>query len=67
MVTLMIHYLMEQKRFFKYSLDDRKNLPETMEIVKAKLKTKYSGWDHFDRVDENIVRADVDYSAKRGT
>jgi len=36
-----------------------------MEIVKAKLKTKYSGWQHFERVEENIVRAYVEFSAKR--
>jgi cyclase len=66
-VTQMKHYLMELKRFVNDALDDRKNLQETIEIVKAKLKTKYSGWRHFDRVDENIVRAYVEYSAKRGT
>ncbi len=66
LVTKMKHYLMELKRFVNDALDDRKNLPETMEIVKAKLKDKYSGWDHFDRVDENIVRAYLEYSAKRG-
>ena len=65
LVTQMKHYLMELKRFVDNALDDRKNLPETIEIVKAKLKIKYSGWDHFERVDENIVRAYVEYSAKR--
>jgi cyclase len=68
LVTQMKHYLMELKRFVNDALDDRKNLPETIEIVKANLKTKYSGWQHFSqRVDENIVRAYVEYSAKRGT
>ncbi len=67
LVTQMKHYLMELKRFVNDALDDQKNLPETIEIVKAKLKMKYSGWKHFDRVDENVVRAYVEYSAKRGT
>jgi cyclase len=67
LVTQMKHYLMELKRFINDALDDQKNLPETLEIVKAKLKAKYSGWQHFDRVEENIVRAYVEYSAKRGT
>jgi len=67
LVTQMKHYLMELKRFINDALDDQKNLPETLEIVKAKLKVKYSGWKHFDRVEENIVRAYVEYSAKRGT
>ena len=58
---------MELKRFVNDALDDRKNLPETLTLVKEKLKTKYSGWQHFDRVEENIVRAYVEYSAKRGT
>jgi cyclase len=67
LVTQMKHYLMELKRFISDALDDRKNLPETIEIVKAKLKVKYSGWKHFEqRIDENIVRAYVEYSAKRG-
>ncbi len=67
LVTQMKHYLMELRRFVNDALDDRKNLPETIEIVKAKLKPKYSGWEHFERVDENIVRAYLEYSAKRGT
>ena len=67
LVTQMKHYLMELKRFVNDALDDRKNLSETIEIVKAKLKSKYSGWKHFDRVDENVVRAYVEYSAQRGT
>jgi len=66
LVTQMKHYLMELKRFVNDALDDRKNLPETLTLVKEKLKKKYSGWKHFDRVDENIVRAYVEYSAKRG-
>jgi cyclase len=67
LVTQMKHYLMELKRFVNDALDDRKNLPETITLVKEKLKAKYSGWDHFNRIDENIVRAYVEYSAKRGT
>lgn len=67
LVTRMKHYLMELRRFVNDALDNRKNLSETMAIVKEKLKAKYSGWDHFDRVDENIVRAYVEYSAQRGT
>ncbi len=67
LVTQMKHYLMELKRFVNDALDEDKNLSETIEIVKDKLKTKYSGWKHFERVDENIVRAYVEYSAKRGT
>jgi glyoxylase-like metal-dependent hydrolase (beta-lactamase superfamily II) len=66
LVTQMKHYLMELKRFVNDALDDDKNLPETLTLVKEKLKKKYSGWGHFDRVDENIVRAYVEYSAKRG-
>jgi len=66
LITQMKHYLMELKRFVNVALDDRKNLPETIEIVKANLKIKYSDWQHFDRVEENIVRAYVEYSAKRG-
>jgi glyoxylase-like metal-dependent hydrolase (beta-lactamase superfamily II) len=65
LVTQMKHYLMELKRFVNDALDDRKNLSETIEIVKANLKVKYSGWKHFEqRIDENIVRAYVEYSAK---
>ena len=67
LVTQMKHYLMELRRFVNDALDNRKNLSETMAIVKEKLKDKYSGWDHFDRVDENIVRAYIEYSAQRGT
>jgi hypothetical protein len=63
----MKHYLMELKRFVSDALDDDKNLSETITLVKAKLKRKYSGWQHFERIDENIVRAYVEYSAKRGT
>ncbi len=66
-VTQMKHYLMELKRYVNDALDDRKNLPDTLTLVKEQLKTKYSGWKHFERVDENIVRAYVEYSAKRGT
>lgn len=67
-ITQMKHYLMELKRFVNDALDDDKNLPETISIVKEQLKTKYTGWKHFDRrVEENIVRAYVEYSAKRGT
>ena len=66
-VTQMKHYLMELKRFVNDALDDEKNLPEAIPLVKEKLKKKYSGWKHFERVDENIVRAYVEYSAKRGT
>ena len=65
LVTQMKHYLMELRRFVIDALDDRKNLPETMAIVKQKLTVKYSGWDHFERIDENIVRAYLEYSAKR--
>ena len=64
LVTQMKHYLMELKRYVKNALDDRKNLPDTMKIVKDQLKVKYSGWEHFERVDENIVRAYLQYSAK---
>ncbi|MDH5762534.1 MAG: MBL fold metallo-hydrolase [Nitrospinota bacterium] len=67
LVTQMKHYLMELKRFVDDALEDRKNLPDTIEIVTEKLKKKYSGWDHFERVEENIVRAYVEFSAKRGT
>ena len=63
----MKHYLMELRRFVNDALDDRKNLPDTITLVKGKLKTKYSGWKHFERVDENIVRAYIEYSVKRGT
>lgn len=66
-VTQMKHYLMELKRFVNNALDDRINLPGTITLVKEKLKAKYSKWKHFDRIDENIVRAYVEYSAKRGT
>ena len=66
-VTQMKHYLMELKRFVNDALDEGKNLSETIGIVKDKLKTKYSDWQHFERIDENIVRAYVEYSAKRGT
>jgi cyclase len=63
-VTQMKHYLMELKRFVSDALDDDKSLPDTITLVKEKLKIKYSGWKHFDRVDENIVRAYVEYSTK---
>lgn len=66
-VTQMKHYLMELKRFVNDALGDRINLPGTITLVKEKLKAKYSKWKHFDRIDENIVRAYVEYSAKRGT
>ena len=66
-VTQMKHYLMELKRFVNDALDDDKNLPDTITLVKQQLKKKYSGWQHFERVDENVVRAYVEYSAKRGT
>ena len=66
-VTQMKHYLMELRRYVNDALDDNKNLPETIELVRAQLKTKYSDWDHFERVDENIVRVYLEYSAKRGT
>ncbi len=66
-VTRMKHYLMELKRFVNNALDNRINLPGTITLVKEKLKAKYSKWKHFDRIDENIVRAYVEYSAKRGT
>ena len=66
-VTQMKHYLMELKRYVNNALDDEKNLPDTIPLVKEKLKKKYSGWKHFERVDENIVRAYVEYSAKRGS
>jgi len=66
-VTQMKHYLMELKRFVNDALDDRINLPGTITLVKEKLKAKYSKWKHFDRIDENIVRAYVEYSAKRRT
>ena len=65
-VTQMKHYLMELKRFVNDALDDRKNLPDTITLVKEKLKKKYSGWQHFERVDENIVRAYLEYSVKHG-
>ncbi len=65
-VTQMKHYLMELKRFVNDALDDRINLPGTITLLKEKLKAKYSKWKHFDRIDENIVRAYVEYSAKRG-
>ena len=64
LVTQMKHYLMELRRYVIDALDDRKNLPDTMKIVKDQLKAKYSGWEHFERVDENIVRAYLQYSAK---
>lgn len=67
LVTQMKHYLMELRRFVNDALDDDKNLPDTIILVKEKLKKKYSGWKHFDRVEENIVRAYVEYSAHRGT
>ena len=66
-VTQMKHYLMELKRFVNNALDDEKNLPDTITLVKDQLKRKYSGWKHFERVDENIVRAYVEYDAKRGS
>lgn len=66
MVTQMKHYLMRLKQYVQDQLDDGKNLPDTMPLVKEKLKGKYSEWKFFDqRVDENIVRAYVEYSAKR--
>ncbi len=66
-VTQMKHYLMELKRYVNHQLDDGKNLPDTMQAVKEQLKAKYSKWQHFERVDENIVRAYVEYSVQRGT
>ena len=36
LVTQMKHYLMELKRFVNNALDDRKNLPETITLVKEK-------------------------------
>ncbi len=66
-VTQMKHYLMELKRYVNHQLDDGKNLPDTMQAVKEQLKGKYGGWQHFERVDENIVRAYVEYSVQRGT
>lgn len=66
-VTQMKHYLMELKRFVNDQLDDGKNLPDTMQAVKEQLKGKYGGWQHFERVDENIVRAYLEYSAQQGT
>jgi cyclase len=66
-VTQMKHYLMELKRFVNDALDDRINLPGTITLVKEKLKAKYSKWKHFDRIDENIVRAYVEYNVQRGT
>ena len=65
-VTQMKHYLMELKRYVSDALDDGKNLPDTITLVKEKLKKKYSGWQHFERVDENIVRAYLEYSVKHG-
>ncbi|MEE8260112.1 MAG: MBL fold metallo-hydrolase [Nitrospinaceae bacterium] len=65
-VTQMKHYLMELKRYVSDALDDGKNLPDTLTLVKEKLKKKYSGWQHFERVDENIVRAYLEYSVKHG-
>ena len=67
LVTQMKHYLMELKRYVSDALDDGINLPDTIEAVKEKLKTKYSDWQHFERVDENVVRAYLEYSAQRGT
>lgn len=66
LVTKMKHYLMELKRFVNDALDDRKNLPDTITLVTEKLKAKYSGWEHFERVEENIVLAYIEYSTKRG-
>ena len=67
LVTQMKHYLMELKRFVNDALDDGKNLPDTIPLVKERLKKKYSKWKHFERVDENIVRAYVEFSAQRGS
>ena len=63
----MKHYLMELKRFVNDQLDDGKTLPDTIQAVKEQLKGKYGGWQHFERVDENIVRAYLEYSAQQGT
>ncbi|NIP99878.1 MAG: MBL fold metallo-hydrolase [Nitrospinaceae bacterium] len=66
LVTQIKHYLMELTRFVNDALDARKNLPETLKRVKEQLKPKYSGWAHFERIDENIVRAYVELNDKRG-
>jgi glyoxylase-like metal-dependent hydrolase (beta-lactamase superfamily II) len=61
------HYLILLKRHVNYQLDEGRSLKETIHHVSGILKDKYGHWQHPERMVDNIRRAYIEYSAKRGT
>ena len=61
------HYLILLKRYVNYQLDEGRTLGETIHHVSGLLKDRYGHWKHPERMKENIRRAYIEYSAKRGT
>ncbi len=60
------HYLILLKRYVNYHLDQGHSLSHIVTKVSAKLKEKYGHWKHWERVEDNIRRAYIEYSTKRG-
>lgn len=61
------HYLILLKRFVNYQLDEGRTLNEAIQNVSGLLKEKYGHWKHPERMADNIRRAYIEYSAKRGS
>lgn len=59
------HYLILLRQYVNRELDKGYDLNKTIENVTARLKEKYSDWAHAERMEENIRRAFIEYTAKR--
>ncbi len=67
LVTQTKHYLMRLRDWVKEGLDKGLKLPKIIETTKQNIQKKYGDWANQDRIEDNIIRAFLEYSAKKGT
>ena len=67
LVTQTKHYLMRLRDWVKEGLEMGLKLPQVIETTKQKIQQKYGDWANQDRIEDNIIRAFFEYSAKKGT
>lgn len=60
------HYLILLKRYVNQQLDADHTLSQAVIAVSKQLKEKYGEWKHWERVENNIRRAFIEFSTKRG-
>jgi len=66
-IIAMKHYLLSLKGLVLKQLDNSKSLKAAQEAVAPVLREKYKSWKKLERIEGNIERAWLEYSAKEGT